>query len=74
MEFLFVLFIFPTIVIIASIIGFSLFKIWFVIPLITLLVFSVLTFTVFNQSFFIWGAIYTILSMIVSTIMKLIKN
>jgi Na+/H+ antiporter NhaC len=74
MEFLLVLFICPIIVLVASIIGFFLVRRWFVVPLLTFVVFTILTFTVFNESFFIWVAIYTILSVIVSLIMKFIKK
>ncbi|MGG4534420.1 DUF2651 family protein [Aneurinibacillus migulanus] len=72
MEFLLVLFICPIIVIVASIIGIFLFKKWFVIPLLTFIVFTILTFTIFNESFFIWVVVYTILSIIVSLMMKFI--
>lgn len=72
MEFLLVLFICPIIVIVSSIIGIFLFKKWFVIPLLTFIVFTILTFTIFNESFFIWVVVYTILSIIVSLMMKFI--
>lgn len=70
MEFILVLFICPIAVLIASIIGYPLIKKWFVMPIVTLIVFTILTFTVFNESFFFWVIIYTILSIIVSLIMK----
>ncbi|KOP81371.1 DUF2651 family protein [Cytobacillus solani] len=75
MEFLLVLFIFPIIVLVASIIGFFLVgRRWFVMPLFTFVVFTILTFTVFNESFFIWVIVYIILSVIVSLLMKFIKK
>lgn len=74
MEFLLVLLVFPVIVIVASIIGMFLFKKWFVLPLLTLVIFSILTFTVFNESFFIWVVVYTIISIIISLIMKFIMK
>ncbi|MFE8696118.1 DUF2651 family protein [Cytobacillus sp. FJAT-53684] len=75
MEFLLVLFICPIIVLVASIIGFYLVgRRWFVMPLLTFVVFTILTFTVFNESFFIWVVVYTILSVIVSLLMKFIKK
>nr|WP_246483810.1 DUF2651 family protein [Heyndrickxia vini] len=74
MEFLLVLFICPIIVIVASILGIFLFRKWFVTPLLTFVVFIILTFTIFNESFFIWVVVYTILSIIISLIMKLIKK
>ncbi|MGG3889938.1 DUF2651 family protein [Metabacillus fastidiosus] len=66
--------IFPIIVILASIIGYLLIKKWFVIPLLTSVVFTILTFTIFNESFFIWTVLYTILSLIMSLIMKFSKK
>ena len=75
MEFLLVLFICPIIVLVASIIGFFLVgRRWFVMPLLTFVVFTILTFIVFNESFFIWVVAYTILSVIVSLLMKFIKK
>ncbi|PMC37464.1 hypothetical protein CJ195_11980 [Bacillus sp. UMB0899] len=53
MEFFLVLLICPFIVLVASIIGFILVRRWFVMPLLTLVVFTILTFSVFNASFFI---------------------
>ncbi|MBM7661090.1 putative membrane protein [Bacillus mesophilus] len=74
MAFLMVIFIFPFIVLLASIIGFLLVKSWFVIPVLTFIIFTILTFTAFNESFFGWAVAYTIFSVIVSLIMKLIKQ
>ncbi|WP_102275603.1 DUF2651 family protein [Cytobacillus massiliigabonensis] len=74
MEFQFVLLIFPAMVIVASIIGIFLFKKWFVVPALTLIVFTFLLFTVFNESFLIWVVVYTILSVIISLIVQLIKR
>lgn len=72
MEFLLVFLICPASVLVASIIGFILIKKWFVMPALTFIVFIILTYTVFNESFFIWVVIYTILSIIVSVIMDVI--
>lgn len=74
MEFLLVLFICPIIVFTASIIGYLITKKWFVVPTITFILFNVLTFTVFNKTFFFWVLVYTILSFIVSLVMKFIKK
>ena len=74
MEFLLVLLICPIAVIIASIVGYSLMKKWFVTPIVTFIVFSILTFTLFNETFFFWVVIYTILSMIVSLTMEFTKR
>lgn len=74
MEFIFALFICPIIVIVASIIGYLLLKKWFVMPLLTFIVFTVLTFTYFNETFFIWVVVYTIISAVVTLIMKFGKK
>ncbi|MED4531195.1 DUF2651 family protein [Metabacillus fastidiosus] len=65
---------FPIIVILAPIIGYLLTRKWFVIPLLIFVVFTILTFTIFNESFFIWTVLYTILSLIISLIMKFLKK
>ncbi|TDL31929.1 DUF2651 domain-containing protein [Jeotgalibacillus sp. S-D1] len=74
MEFLLILFLYPVIVMAASISGFLLFKKWFIMPIVTLIVFTFLTFAVFNKSFFIWVVVYTLLSLGVSLITKFLKK
>ncbi|AGK55260.1 DUF2651 family protein [Bacillus sp. 1NLA3E] len=69
-----VLFIFPIVVIVASIIGYLLVRKWYVMPLLTVIVFAILMFTVFNKSFFIWVVVYTLLSIAGSFLMKFIKE
>ncbi len=66
MEFLFVLIICPLVVVLVSITGSFLFKQWFIVPILTFIVFTILTYTVFNETFFFWAVIFTILSIIVS--------
>lgn len=66
MEFILILFLYPAIVIAASIPGTLIFKKWYVIPLATFVVFTILTFAVFNESFFIWTVVYTLLSLGIS--------
>lgn len=66
MEFLFIFVICPVIVITASIAGNFLFNKWFIVPVLTFIVLTILTFTIFNASFFFWAAVFTILSLIVS--------
>ncbi|MDI7741299.1 DUF2651 family protein [Lysinibacillus fusiformis] len=66
MEFLLIFFICPIIVVVATIIGFFLVRRWFVMPLLTFAVCTILTFTIFNETFFFWVVVYTILSVIVS--------
>ncbi|MER2120093.1 MAG: DUF2651 family protein [Solibacillus sp.] len=74
MEFILILFLCPFAVVIASIIGFLLIKKWYVMPTVTLILFTILTFTVFNETFFFWVVVYTIISIIVSLFMKVIKK
>lgn len=73
MEYSLILFIFPIVVVVASIIGFLLVRKWVVMPLLTFMVFTALMLTVFNESFLIWLILYTILSTIVSYLMKFIR-
>jgi len=72
MEFILVLFICPTAVLFATIIGTLLIKKWYIMPLFTFILFFILTFTVFNSTFLIWVWIYTILSLVVSLIVHFI--
>lgn len=72
MEFALVLFVFPLAVLLTSIFGFILIKRWFIMPILTFLIFFVLTFIIFNISFMIWTISYTILSLIVSFILFLV--
>ncbi|MFC5772799.1 DUF2651 family protein [Ectobacillus antri] len=74
MELLFAIFFYPILVIILSIIGYNLTKSLFIMPTLTFLVFSVLTLTILNSTFFFWVVIFTIISFITSLITKHIKN
>lgn len=74
MEFILILFLCPLAVVIASIIGFLLIKKWYVMPTVTLILFTILAFTVFNETFFFWVIVYTIISIIVSLFIKVIKK
>lgn len=74
MEFILVLLICPIAVLTMSIIGYQMIKKWFVIPLLTFILFTILTFAVFNETFFFWVIVYTILSIVVSFILKFIKQ
>ncbi len=69
-----ILYIFPAFVLIASVVGFFLIKKWFAIPLLIFIIFFILTFTVFNESFFIWVIVYTVLSIIIYFIMLFITK
>ncbi|WP_442594848.1 DUF2651 family protein [Neobacillus sp. D3-1R] len=74
MEFILILFILPIAVVVISIIGSLLIRKWFVMPILTFIIFFILMFTVFNESFIIWLVIYTYLSTLVSFPMKFIKK
>lgn len=67
MEFLFALIICPIVVLLATRL---LVKKWFVMPIVTFIVFTILTVTVFNATFFIWAVMYSLLSLTVSLTMK----
>ena len=74
MHVLVTLFILPLLIIIASILGYVWLKQWTIVPLFMFLLFTVLTFTIFNENFFVWGIIYTALSLIISLIMCQIRQ
>lgn len=74
MEFLFVLLICPIVVLLATRIIYHLVKKWFVMPTVTFIVFTILTVTVFNATFFIWAVMYSLLSLTVSLTMKYKKR
>ncbi|UOY93103.1 YbeF family protein [Ectobacillus sp. JY-23] len=70
MEFLLVLFIFPILVVGASIAGYIILKKWYVVPLAVFGFFLMLTLILFNTTFFFWVFVYTALALLVSLIMK----
>jgi asparagine N-glycosylation enzyme membrane subunit Stt3 len=74
MEFMLILFIFPAIVLIMSIIGYVLTKKGYVTPALIFVLSSFLMLLFFNESFFIWVIVYTILSVIVTFIMAFFIN
>ncbi|MGN7938401.1 DUF2651 family protein [Virgibacillus sp. 6R] len=61
-----VLVILPITVVLTSILFSILTKKWFVMPLITFLILSLVMVSIFNTTFFIWVALFTILSLVVS--------
>ncbi|ELK44349.1 UNVERIFIED_CONTAM: DUF2651 family protein [Halobacillus marinus] len=69
-EFTIVFLLCPLMVLAASVIGHAVFHKWAVMPTAVFVVFTILTFTVFNSSFFIWVMVYTVLSIIVSLLMN----
>jgi hypothetical protein len=74
MEFMLILFIFPAIVLIISIVGYVLTKKSYVTPALIFVLSSFLMLLFFNESFFIWVIVYTLLSGIVTLIMAVFKN
>ncbi|MBO1510783.1 DUF2651 family protein [Metabacillus bambusae] len=73
MEFMLILFIFPAIVLIMSIVGYVLTKKIYVTPALIFVLSSFLMLLFFNESFFIWVIVYTFLSVIVTVIIAFIK-
>ena len=69
MHVLVAVFILPLLIVIASIFGYVWSKQWTLVPLLTFILFTILTFTLFNDNFFIWALLYTILSLITSAIL-----
>ena len=69
MHVLVAIFILPLLIVIASVFGYAWFKQWTLVPLLTFMLFTILTFTLFNDNFFIWALLYTILSLITSLIL-----
>ncbi|MCY8515502.1 DUF2651 family protein [Bacillus atrophaeus] len=65
----------PLGIIVLSIVGTYLFKKAYIMPLFSLIISLVLTFTVFNVSFLGWAVIYSLASLVVSYIsMAVIKR
>ncbi|WP_258728531.1 YbeF family protein [Bacillus atrophaeus] len=58
----------PLGIIVLSIVGSYLFKKKYIMPLFSLIISLVLTFTVFNASFLGWAVIYSLASLVVSHI------
>ncbi|MCY8918839.1 DUF2651 family protein [Bacillus atrophaeus] len=58
----------PLGIIVLSIVGTYLFKKKYIMPLFSLIISFVLTFTVFNASFLGWAVIYSLASLVVSYI------
>ncbi len=55
MNVLVVMFILPLLIVIASILGYVWLKQWTIMPLLTFIFFTILTFTLFNDDFFVWA-------------------
>jgi len=74
MNVLVVMFILPLLIVIASIFGYVWLKQWTIMPLLTFILFTILTFTLFNDDFFVWAIIYTVISLITSLIMCKVRE
>ena len=74
MNVLVVMFILPLLIVIASIFGYVWLKQWTIVPLLTFILFTILTFTLFNDDFFVWAIIYTVISLITSLIMCKVRE
>lgn len=66
MEFLVVFLILPIAVSIVSLVSYSVFKKWFIAPVIVFIVLTILTFVSFGETFFFWVIVFTILSIFIS--------
>ncbi|MFD2215826.1 DUF2651 family protein [Metabacillus endolithicus] len=71
MEFQLIFLVFPITVLVISIVGYSVTKKTYVTPAILFVLFTFLMLLLFNESFFIWVLLYTLLSVIVTMIMYL---
>lgn len=74
MNVLIAVFILPLLIVIVSILGYVWLKQWTIVPLLMFILFTILTFTLFNDSFFVWAIIYTVLSLITSLIMCKVRT
>lgn len=74
MAFLMVLFIFPLLSFLFGIIGQMLTKRIYIVVGITFLGWLIATYTIFNDSFLIWVFIYSLLSLIGSTIVYFVQK
>lgn len=69
-----IIFIFPIVSIILGIIGCYIFKNIYMTPLIVALISIILTFTIFNASFWFWAVIYTFLAFVAGFIIKVFSK
>lgn len=74
MHVLVVMFVLPFIILIASILGYIWLKQWTIMPLLTFILFTILTFMLFNESFFVWAILYTAISLVTSLIICKIRT
>ncbi|EIT84225.1 hypothetical protein A374_16518 [Fictibacillus macauensis ZFHKF-1] len=60
----------PLVVLAASVLGWFLFRRWYVVPLLTLVTLLVLTYTQFNSSFLIWAVFFPVYSAAISILLR----
>lgn len=70
MELIQVLIIYPIAIILLSVLLYWLLRIWFVMPLVTLAAFVILSYAVYNESFLFWAIIYTLISLVITLLTK----
>ncbi|APH03897.1 hypothetical protein A9C19_03480 [Bacillus weihaiensis] len=74
MEFLVIMIFFPIGVILLTLLGFYLTKKSYVTPSLIFVLFAFIMLLFFNESFFIWVVIYTILSIVTTLLVLFIKK
>jgi hypothetical protein len=74
MKFLFMIFISPAIVLVASILGVYVVNNWLLVPCATLVIFIIITKFLFAESFLVWSITYTILSLITVLVLKVTRD
>ncbi|WZX99798.1 DUF2651 family protein [Bacillus sp. FSL W7-1360] len=67
-EMTMVLLLFPMLIVIISIVVTLLLNYWYVMPVVTCMMFTFYMFTVFNTTFLIWVVSYTLLSLVASVL------
>ncbi|PFA15994.1 hypothetical protein CN373_22630 [Bacillus cereus] len=73
-EFIFVLCMYPVLIAIISVVGTYKVSTFYVMPIVTFLIFLMLEVALYDPSFFFWVGMYTIFSFIVSYITILFVN
>ncbi|GED16081.1 DUF2651 family protein [Aneurinibacillus migulanus] len=75
MEMILILYIYPIVVIMASIVFYYITRKWYVGPLLTFIILTIMTLTpAFTTAFFNWVIVYTVLSIGVTFISKLFSR
>ncbi|KIV52678.1 hypothetical protein AM501_24710 [Aneurinibacillus migulanus] len=75
MEMILILYIYPIVVIMASIVFYYITRKWYVGPVLTFIILTIMTLTpAFTTAFFNWVIVYTVLSIGVTFISKLFSR